>query len=87
MFKYVNDEECQDFIELFIDSTVKRPSVLIQPNIEFDIMPKISICMENVIRQISINGTGNRDVKVLSWQLNYFDDEDHFLKMKDFLSF
>ena len=29
MFKYVNDEECSDFIELFIDSTVKGPSIYI----------------------------------------------------------
>ena len=39
MFKYVNDEECSDYIELFIDSTVKGPSIYIQPYIEFDIMP------------------------------------------------
>ena len=41
-------------------------------------MPKISICMDNIIKQISINGTGNRNVKILQWELNKFSDEEHY---------
>ncbi|KAM3135886.1 hypothetical protein pb186bvf_012015 [Paramecium bursaria] len=74
MFKYVNDEECQSFISTFINSTVLEPA------------PLISTCMQNTINQVSKNGTGNRDVQIISWDLYQMSDQDHFWQIKDFLA-
>ncbi|KAM3135856.1 hypothetical protein pb186bvf_011985 [Paramecium bursaria] len=86
MFKYVNDEDCQNFISTFINSTILEPAVNLIPYIIFDVQPLISSCMENEINQISKNATGNRDVQVISWELQEIADQDHFWQIKDFLS-
>ncbi|KAM3135859.1 hypothetical protein pb186bvf_011988 [Paramecium bursaria] len=86
MFKYVNDEDCQNFISTFINSTILEPAVYLIPYIIFDVQPLISSCMDNTINQISKNATGNRDVQVISWELQEIADQDHFWQIKDFLS-
>lgn len=45
-YKDVNDASCEVFIEYFIDSTVNAPVYLIKPYVMFDVLSKVSACME-----------------------------------------
>ncbi|KAM3135880.1 hypothetical protein pb186bvf_012009 [Paramecium bursaria] len=87
MFKYVNDEICEEYIQLFINSTIKGPNIYLDPYIIFDNPSIISPCMENQINQIQMHATGSRDVIVLKWELQQLADPDHYQIISEFLLF
>ncbi|CAK71014.1 unnamed protein product (macronuclear) [Paramecium tetraurelia] len=86
-YRDVNQGLCDgQFIETFIDSTVKGPSALTKPYVHFDVPSVVSTCKTIEIKQILYDGTGKKIQEVLSWTLKEMDNDNYYLQMDAFLA-
>ncbi|CAK71011.1 unnamed protein product (macronuclear) [Paramecium tetraurelia] len=74
------------FIEQFIENKVGEPKSLQKPYILFDIPSFVSTCKTIYIKQILLDGTGQKIQNVLSWTLKEMKDEEQYLQMDAFLA-
>ncbi|CAD8163692.1 unnamed protein product [Paramecium octaurelia] len=86
-YRDVNEGLCDgQYIEIFIDSTVKGPSAQTKPYILFDVPSVVSTCRVIQIKQILLEGTAKKIQDVLFWTLHEMDNDDYYLQMDAFLA-
>ncbi|CAD8053689.1 unnamed protein product [Paramecium primaurelia] len=86
-YRDVNQGLCDgQFIEIFIDNTVKGPSAQTKPYVLFDIPSVVSTCKTIIIKQILLDGTAKKIQEVLSWTLHEMENDDYYLQMDAFLA-
>ncbi|KAM3140426.1 hypothetical protein pb186bvf_007406 [Paramecium bursaria] len=85
-YKDINDQPCSGFISQFINTTIQSPQMLLKPYVQFDVPKFVSSCRKFTIKQIPIKATGQRDLRILSWELQQLADQDLFFKIDEYLS-